>query len=217
MKRAARLNRLALGLALLGYWAPWLAHPAATLQINGFELSEWITFLPEARDGSLRVTRLDFLIPLACLALLLGLASRAGAPHPGGWLWPRLPASPLGWGLLTLALLCCAALFPPYPYILTAYREPEFQLQFFLACVLPGALLLTLYLPAELNPLAQIPLALLGGVYGAWTFLTVRPIFIALLNAPWATGLGWFTMLFGFAWLALLAGGSLFSAEAERD
>jgi hypothetical protein len=190
-------------LALVGYWSPWLTHPVAPLQLNGFELSEWVTYLPGARDGSLTVGRVAFLAPLACLALLLGIAATpAVSPHPNSFFWPRLPATPLGWILLALALLCCAALFPAYPYILTAYKDPEFRFQFFLACALPFGLLLTLYLPAELNALIQIPLALLGAGYGAWTFLTVRPIFSELLNASWTIGLGWFVMLAGFVGLA---------------
>ena len=230
MQRAPRLRLSNIGLwtflTLIGYWAPWLTHPVATLQLNGFELSEWVTYLPGARDGSLTVGRVAFLAPLACLALLLGMAATrerspkfaqhpAGAPTPArrqespdsvfqNWLLPRLPASLVGWSLLALALLCCAALFPAYPYLLTAYKEPEFQFQFFLACVLPFGLLLTRYLPAEFNALIQIPLALLGAGYGAWAFLTVRPLFSELLNAPWAIGPGWFAMVAGFVGLAVM-------------
>src|SRR5437764_9978299 len=82
-----------LGLALIGYWTPWLTHPAAALRLNGYELSEWVTFLPGVRDGSLPFNRLAFLIPLACLALLLGIAAshfRSSAPQ-GSWLRPKWP------------------------------------------------------------------------------------------------------------------------------
>jgi len=39
---------------LIGYWAPWVAHPAAGLVQNGFDLSEFVKFLPQVKDGSLR-------------------------------------------------------------------------------------------------------------------------------------------------------------------
>src|SRR6188474_2876552 len=77
------LQTLSILLALVGYWAPWLTHPAAALRLNGYELSEWVTFLPGVRDGSLPLSRLLFLLPLACLALLLALAaSRPGVAPP---------------------------------------------------------------------------------------------------------------------------------------
>ena len=78
----------ALALAVAGYWLPWLTHPAAALRLNGYELSEWVTFLPGVRDGSLPLSRLVFLIPLACLALLCGLV----AAQPAS----TLAAPPLG-------------------------------------------------------------------------------------------------------------------------
>src|SRR5260221_287867 len=75
----------ALGLALIGYWLPWLTHPVAALRLNGYELSEWVTYLPGVRDGSLPLSRLLFLLPLSCLALLLGLAAT----------WQSVLAAPL--------------------------------------------------------------------------------------------------------------------------
>src|SRR5207245_1175929 len=75
----------ALGLALVGYWLPWLTHPAAALRLNGYELSEWVTYLPGVRAGSLPLSRLEFLLPLGCVALLLGLAAT----------WPVALSAPL--------------------------------------------------------------------------------------------------------------------------
>src|SRR5258707_12161641 len=75
MLRRRTIQLAALGLALVGYWLPWLTHPVAALRLNGYELSEWVTYLPGVRDGSLPLSRLLFLLPLSCLALLLALAS----------------------------------------------------------------------------------------------------------------------------------------------
>ena len=204
--RHRRLMLVTLALALLGYWSPWLTHPAASLRLNGYELSEWVTFLPGVHNGSLALSRLSFLVPLACLSLILSITASLTAsprPRPASLFWPRWPSALLGWILLFLALLCSAALFPAYPYILTAYKDPEFQFQFFIACAIPFGILLTFYLPTELKDLLQIPLALLGGAYGLWSLLAVRPAATELLDAPWAVGLGWVAMLAGFAGLII--------------
>ena len=94
-----RLNIVGLGLAWLGYWAPWIAHRAAALNLNGYELAEWITRLPAGRDGSLPLSRIDFLAPLAALAALSALFARV----------LRLPR-PARWGLRLAALFGAIAL-----------------------------------------------------------------------------------------------------------
>jgi hypothetical protein len=213
----------ALGLALVGYWLPWLTHPVDALRLNGYELSEWVTFLPGVRDGSLPLSRLLFLIPLGCLALLLGLAASwqrsrpaqllttghpAGAPSaPRGGLGAVLPAiqGPGGWGLLALGLICAFTVFPPYPYLLTAFADPEYRTQLFVASLGVVVLLLALYLPADLKALLQVGLAALGGGLGLWTLLVLRPVASSLLGTAWPIGLGWPLMLLGFA-LLILAG-----------
>src|SRR5258706_12494313 len=93
MLRRRAVQLAALGLALVGYWLPWLTHPAAALRLNGYELSEWVTFLPGVRDGSLPLSRLLFLLPLGCLALLLGLAATWPAAR-AGQLLAASPARP---------------------------------------------------------------------------------------------------------------------------
>ena len=141
MRRRRAFSQLAgpggLALALIGYWAPWLAGPAAALQLNAYELSEWLTFLPAAQSGALPIDRLAFLLPGACLAGLLGLAAGEfdGRPAGRGRLAAWLPGNWVGWGLLALAGLCALAVFPYYPYFLNAYADPEFSLQFWAACV----------------------------------------------------------------------------------
>ncbi len=211
----------ALALSLVGYWLPWLTQPAAALRLNGYELSEWVTFLPGVRDGSLPISRLLFLAPLGCLALLLGLAaswqaqppaallaappSAAARPGPRGGLRALLP-SIQGWGgwvLLVLGLFCAYVVLPPYPYILTAYADPEYSTQFFAASLGIVVLLLTQYLPTDLKAVLQILLAVLGAALGLWGLLAVRPVASALLGTPWPIAWGLPLMLAGFALLAL--------------
>jgi hypothetical protein len=225
----------ALGLALAGYWLPWLTAPAAALRLNGYELSEWITYLPGVRDGSLSLSRLLFLLPLACLAGLLALAASRSAdpppvyilggepqsPRPRGARRPRsglsalLPvAGPGGWVLFALGILCALVIIPPYPYLLTAYADPEYRLQLFVSLFLLIALPLALYLPDQVKATAQAGLAAAGGALGLWSLLTVRPVASELLGAPWAIGLGWGAMLAGFAALAWVGLAQLFGPRA---
>jgi hypothetical protein len=118
MRRSSRLLLWpGLALAWTGYWAPWIAHRAAALQTNGYDLGEWITRLPEVRDGSLRLGRLDFLLPLAALSLLTALAA---VQPPGLTPWLRWPAR-------LLALLGALLILPEYPFILTAHADPELR------------------------------------------------------------------------------------------
>ena len=219
--RRRTVQLAALALALVGYWLPWLTQPAAALRLNGYELSEWITFLPGVRAGALPLNRLVFLLPLACLAILLALAASWQAARPLGLLTAPSPETARlgprtglhglvpgihglsGWGLLLLGLFCAFLVFPPYPYLLTAYADPEYRGQLFAASLSVVILLLTLYLPADLKAGLQIVLAGLGGGLGLWGLLTVRPAASELLARPWAIGLGWPIMLAGFALLLL--------------
>lgn len=216
-------RRVALLLALVGYWLPWLTHPAAALRLNGYELSEWVTFLPGVRDGSAPLNRLVFLLPLACLALLcalaaarptptlslppLGAAPRHAPPPARTGLAAFLPtlAGPAGWLFLLLGLACAFVVFPPYPYLLTAYADAEYQLQLLVAAVTLLAVFGVTFLPGELSAALQAALAALALAVAAWALLTVRPIAGDLLGTAWGVGLGWLIMLGGFGWLALLA------------
>jgi hypothetical protein len=219
--RRRTVQLAALALALVGYWLPWLTHPVAALRLDGYELSEWITYLPGVRDGSLPLSRLMFLLPLGCLALLLAVASSwqppqlprlltTATPHPAPPAPRRGIAAVLpsirgwgGWGLLLLSFICIFTVFPPYPYLLTAYADPEYRPQLFLASLGVVVLLLALYLPSDLKAALQIVLALVGGGLGLWSLLVLWPLASQLLGTTWAIGLGWPIMLAGFALLAL--------------
>jgi hypothetical protein len=225
-------RRVALLLALTGYWLPWLTHPAAALRFNGYELSEWVTFLPGVRDGSLPLSRLVFLLPLACLALLCGLvaarpastlvlpplgaAARQPPAPPRRGLGTMLPAvaDPTGWVLLGLGLLLAFTVLPPYPYLLTAYADAEYQTQFFAAVLTLLAWALVAYLPRDLNAALQGLLALGAGAIGLWAVLALRPAANAALNAPWQLGLGWYLMLAGMAGLVVSGLARVFGPRA---
>jgi len=186
----------ALLVALAGYWSPWLTQPAAALRLNGHDLAEWVTFLPGVRDGSLPLTRLVFLVPLACLAVLLGLAAHGG-PRRQGWRgW--LPATAGGWGLWALAGVCSLLVFPPYEAFRIREYWPEYQIQFWVACAALAGVAASGLAPRRVIEGLQIALAAAGGGYAAWALLTLRPAANELLNATWPVGLGWPAMLAGF-------------------
>jgi hypothetical protein len=195
-------SRLFFLLTLLGYWSPWVAHPAAALRMNGYDLSEWVTFLPGVRDGSLPLRRLDFFIPLACLAVLFSLNA---APLPPARWRGLLPNTPLRWLLLSLAGLCAFIVFPPYPAYVFPDYWPEYQTQFIIACITVLACGASYLAPERIRNAAQVLLALLGAGYGAWAWWTLRPTLQEFLGPTWAApGWGWLCMLLGLAGLAYL-------------
>lgn len=192
--------------ALAGYWLPWLAGPAAALQLNAYELSEWVTFLPGVFIGELPFGRLSFLLPSACLAGLFAIAAaRARQAPPRGWLGAWWPEGPLGWGLVALAGLCVAAVFPYYPYLLTAYADPAagFQMQFYVAVAATLALPLLVVAPDDVASLAQIALAVTGAALSAWLVWAVQPAAAEVLGQPWPLGPGGGVAVIGFGLAAL--------------
>jgi len=209
----SRLLPFSLLLALFGFWMPWLALPAGALQMNAYELSEWVTFLPGVFTGELPLNRLSFLAPAACLTVLFALAAaRTRNSTAKSWLRAVLPQTWLGWGQLLLAALCLSAVFPYYPYILTAYQEPEFQMQFFVACAAMLAAPLALLLPREVGLLTQMVLAVIGLGYSAWAMWQLWPIASELMKTAWPLGWGWWLTLLGFA-LALAEAGAVCSGR----
>lgn len=212
----SRLLLISLILALFGYWMPWLAFPAGALQMNAYEISEWVTFLPGVFIGELPFNRLTFLLPAACLTLLFALAAaRTRNANAKSWVQAVLPQAWLGWGLLALAALCLSAVFPYYPYILTAYQDPEFQTQFIVACLATLAVPLALLLPRDVGLLAQLLLASFGLGVSAWAVWQLWPVASELMQTTWPLGWGWWLTLLGFA-LALVEGwGSLFRPRSS--
>jgi len=206
-------------LALVGYWTPWLTHPAAALRLSGFDLAEWITHLPGVMDGSLPLSRLSFLTPLACLALLLALEAarlhRADGAARRGWR-RYMPRRPAALGCLVLALICAFRVMPPYEAFRDSAYWPDYQAQFAVACVIVLGLAVCQFVPNWLEAGLQMVFSLLGGGCGAWALLTLKPAADEVLNAPWAIGLGWFAVLFGLAGVAVAGAVELATAWRHR-
>ena len=77
---------LALLMALVGAFGPWVSHRAAALVLTGQDMAEFVKFLPDVRSGELRVTRELFYLPflagaaLYVVAFFLSAASRHSRP-----------------------------------------------------------------------------------------------------------------------------------------
>jgi len=206
LSRRSRIDLILLAAVLGGCFTPWLTHPATSLRLTSYELSEWFTFLPSARDGSLTLTRLAFLMPLVCgvLVAALVLARQRGR---------ALPNTLLSWVGLGGLALCVAFIFPPYEAYLFPDFWPDYQTQFYAGVVTLIGLVVLPFLPDDLTALLQTGLALVGAGYSVWAMLTLSPIATELLNSNWSLGWGWWLMLAGLVGLAWRGWARLFEAR----
>ncbi|RME33795.1 MAG: hypothetical protein D6793_09280, partial [Thermoflexia bacterium] len=144
-------------LELAGAVLPWIPHCAAALSLNTLDLFVVVRLLPPVRDGFVRLWREAFLLPLLAPAVLLGLFPALSPRSPRALRY----LAPFAGVLLALTLL------PPYPAVLTAYRDPLYRGQFFLslgACVLALLGAAARQLPRWVSPVLGAALLLMGWV-----------------------------------------------------
>lgn len=191
---------MGLALAIVGYWGPWVDHFAAALVIPGFDLAEYVKFLPEVRAKTVPVTRELFYLPAAAAAICLALTV--------GRLRRRLSA----WATVPLAVLAaCLALVvsPPPDFVLRFAQDAalrvEWGRQALLAigsCLLVIAALVWVHrLPRLATPLLISFVAGIGTAIPLWQFFAVRPAIDRVYNKPVVLGWGWWLMSLGFVWL----------------
>jgi hypothetical protein len=95
---------VALVLAALSYWGPWIDHQSAALKLSGQDLGEFVKFLPDIRRGKTRFPRQVFYLPpFACVVCLVLLSANRQMVYRR---WLRL-------GTLVCALLLLPGLLPP--------------------------------------------------------------------------------------------------------
>lgn len=188
-----------MALLLVGHFAPWAAHKTAALTLSAHELAVFTHFTPGA--GVFLNQWFDLSIWIVALlgAILAGLI---------GWWVNRAIAGLVCVGLASLGL-------PGYPEVLTAYKVPDYQLQFYIsAVVMLAVVLLTLSRVGRKPALrawvaATLPLVGLVPLVG---YLMVKPAIEALYHDTLGLGLGWWLTLLG----VLLALGMLVVMLASR-
>jgi hypothetical protein len=192
---------LPLGWAMagIGYYGPWIAHPTAALTLSGVDMGEFVKFLPEVLNGSLRVARHVFYLPP--FAVVVGIALLVGSR--------RLRYSwPLRLSILVLAVPVSLQLLPP-AWSPDSLMTVEFRLQ----ALALGACWLLL---AGSWPLGNLPLRLVGslasvlalvaGSLSAWEFWSVKPAIDQMYRLSPSIGWGFFLCLAG---LVIVTGAGL--------
>ncbi len=177
----AVVTYIGLVLLWLGYFLPWVPHRAAALSMGAYDLSDWVTRLPQVQAGSLPVGRMHFLALLAlAVALTAGHVSWGGIRR-----WLLLPA-----GLGALMLL------PAYPSIMWYRTEAAVQAQLgLLAATLLVAAAFLHWRHWRWIGLVQGVAAALLGTRALGGFLLVRPVVGELYGALPPIGPGWYATL----------------------
>jgi len=191
---------LALFLIGAGYFGPWVWHKAAGLNLSADDLGEWIKFLPAWKSGQLPVMRELFYLPIWLTSIGLGL--KAG----------RIKARSGKIAVLALAIILVLTPLPKYPELLTAFREPEFMLTFWMTVV---ALLLTVActffgsrLPDRVEAILWIVIGVSAALFAPWMFGRAMPDIDRLYH--YAIGWGIVAEVIGGVLLALIGGVLLF-------
>lgn len=173
-------------------FAPWVARSSAALVLTAPDLAEFVKFLPEVRDGALKVHRLLFLLPLfiSTLSLPRVIATRRLA-YPR---WVRWPA-------LAIVIPFSLTLLPPVwsPGVLLS---AEFRLQTIACALCLGLVAATRWLDrTSPRPLVVlfVPLSLAAPALALWQFFVVRGAVTRAYASPIVPGWGAWATLAGFA------------------
>lgn len=173
---------VALLLALVGYFGPWVNHPVAGLVITGLDLGEYVKFLPIIRAGSVTIWRPGFYAPLVAISAVASLtAYRRDFAYR--W-WLRLP-------LLGIAIVAALNLVPP-AWTPTRLLEAEFRWQTGSLLVLLAGVALSPFLallPRWLATTIATLLNLIAIGVPLSAFFQILPAIQALYNQP--VGAAW--------------------------
>jgi hypothetical protein len=171
-------------LLFVGHFAPWAAHKTAALTLSAHELADFTHFTP----GAGIFLNQWFYLPIWAVALLCALMA-----GPIGWWLNRLYAA--------LACVLIASLgLPRYPDVLTAWRNPNYQLQFFISLlVMVAAFVITM---AHLGRRPEVRVWAAGtlplvSVIPLVGYLMVKPAIETLYNDTLGLGIGWWLTLLG--------------------
>jgi len=188
-------------LLLLGHFLPWAAHPTSALTQSGHELAFSTNFTP----GAGVFANEWFFVPMWCSALLLALALTPA-------LTPTLSQRERALRSLVfggLALLIASLGFPTYPQVLTAFRTPDYQAQFFITLlVMAGVVALLLIKPNHMPAIAPALIVLaccLLSLIPVIGFIAIKPAIETLYGGAVGLGLGWWLTLGSSLVMAVVA------------
>jgi hypothetical protein len=172
-------------------FAPWVSRPPAALVLTAPDLAEFVKFLPEVRNGSLKVHRLSFVLPLfvATFSLLLMVASRRLA-YPR---WVR-------WPVLILVIPLALTLLPPI-WSPTVLLSPEFRLQTAACFLCLGLVVISRWLrDIPIHPLLVFLtlVSLVAPALAFWQFSTAREAIALAYAGRIVPGWGTWLTLIGF-------------------
>jgi hypothetical protein len=185
---------------LIGYWAPWVGHPVAGLVQNGFDLSEFVKFLPQVKNGSESLLRWLLFLPLPTTALSLSLwaateSRRCLSGRNARWLRAVLAG---------VSLLLLVILIPPYPYTLGRLWGEEFRARTMMALASWATFPLTLFSSGRWLTRRQtcvlVALLTLAGTAGSIIqFLSLRDALSVVYGRPVSIGWGVWVMVAGMS------------------
>ena len=167
------LSIVALLLAWVGCYLPWIATKGAALSSNLPDLAEWMTLNPYGRGSAL-------LTPLA-LRGVFGLIAVALAN-----LTPLLTAPMVStgravrWTVRVLALLIAIGLLPPFDFFRTSPDDPNYRQQFLITLLTCAGVLIAWRRPIRVLAVPAVILAIVCGGLGvlasvsAWAALKLQ-------------------------------------------
>lgn len=146
-------------LALIVYTLPWVIGSGASLSFGAFDLAEWASLHPSAREMSpILLTSFLLRLPLVCITWIMALNA---PPHPF--------KSALWWvyGLICLILVALSA--PPLEF-LTVFRDDVNYIQQASLTLIAfiGALLGLIGALKPYRPYIIIVVCMIGGITSLW-------------------------------------------------
>jgi hypothetical protein len=183
-------------MALIGYFGPWVNHPAAGLAILGLDLGEYVKFLIPVRSGAIEVWREGFYLPLLAVSLTLSLFAFR---REQGWGWPMRIA------LLGLAIVAALNMLPP-AWSPAVVRTGEFRTQVIWIGLCLAAVLFSPFLallPGIAAATISVALAAIAAILAPMHFVRVLPAIEELYRRDLSPGWGMWVMIAGLVVMAV--------------
>jgi hypothetical protein len=200
---------LALLLALVGYFAPWVNHSVSGLVITGLDLGEYVKFLPAVRIGEINIWRAGLYAPLVTVSATATLVSYRRHHFSIG----------LRFLLLALAVVAALNLVPP-AWTPARLLEAEFRVQTLSLVILMLGVAFAPFLaliPPRVVAAIVVVLTLAALVFPLHAFIRVLPAISALYNQPLIPGWGMWLMVASLIGVAALVVRLSLSRPSETD